>query len=139
MRLLMRAKKRGLALPARTPLVRALPAAVKLLSRQKPVKARGTPMRKRPSRTAALAALRGRIATRRARRERALQVTIASRPAETDRGDRLVSVAEVADRCSLSKETVYSMVKRGRLFGLKVGSALRVRESSVQAFIAGKR
>jgi excisionase family DNA binding protein len=53
--------------------------------------------------------------------------------------ERLLTVAVVADRLSLSKESVYRFVRRGRLAGVKAGSALRIRASSVEAFIAGKR
>ena len=48
--------------------------------------------------------------------------------------DRLLTVAEVAERLRLHPITVRRHIKAGRLRAVRVGRAVRVRESDVQAF-----
>lgn len=82
-----------------------------------------------------------RIASRRARRAEATGGPgrhLAPEPMARAK-ERLLKVADVADRLALSKESVYRLVRRGRLAGLKVGAALRIKTSSVEAFLSGKR
>jgi excisionase family DNA binding protein len=51
--------------------------------------------------------------------------------------DRLLMVAQVAKRLTVSKSTVYRMIDSGKLPSVRVGPVygVRVRESSVEAFL----
>ncbi len=51
--------------------------------------------------------------------------------------DRLLMVAQVAKRLTVSKSTVYRMIDSGKLPSVRVGpvNGIRVRESAVAAYI----
>lgn len=76
-------------------------------------------------------ALRAVRAARRADKRRAQEV----RPGPLE--DRLLLVAEVADRLRCSKVTVYRLVSQGRLRGVRVGgTGVRVKASSLARFLS---
>jgi excisionase family DNA binding protein len=50
--------------------------------------------------------------------------------------DKLLTLAEVMAVLSVSRPTVYRLIERGELKAVKIGTALRFRDSDVQAFIA---
>ena len=56
-----------------------------------------------------------------------------------ERNRRLFTVAETADRLSVSKPTVRRFLQRGRLKLVKVGGSVRVEVGSLADFIAGRR
>jgi excisionase family DNA binding protein len=49
--------------------------------------------------------------------------------------DRLFTAREVAERLGLSTWTVMEWLKAGRLKGVKIGKAWRVKESDLEAFL----
>ncbi|MEW6059935.1 MAG: helix-turn-helix domain-containing protein [Actinomycetota bacterium] len=51
-------------------------------------------------------------------------------------GDRLLTVAEVADTMRVSNMTVYRLIKSGELPALRVGKNYRLRESDVDGYLA---
>ncbi len=51
--------------------------------------------------------------------------------------DKLYTAAQVAQRLSLSTETIRRCVKQGKLQSLKVGQQLRITEAQIQEFIKG--
>jgi excisionase family DNA binding protein len=51
-------------------------------------------------------------------------------------GDRLLTVAEVADTMRVSNMTVYRLIKSGDLAALRVGKNYRIRESDVDAYLS---
>jgi excisionase family DNA binding protein len=53
--------------------------------------------------------------------------------------DRLLRVEQVADRLACGRRTVYDMINRGELPGVNIGRFVRVRESDLNAFVAGMR
>ncbi len=48
-----------------------------------------------------------------------------------------LTVAEVAAELNVHVSTVYRLVRSGELAGIKVGTAVRVRRSAVDAYING--
>jgi len=52
--------------------------------------------------------------------------------------DQLRTVPEVAAVLALSKESVGRLIKAGALPSVKVGGARRIRQSDLDAFIAGR-
>jgi excisionase family DNA binding protein len=55
----------------------------------------------------------------------------------TDRLDTLIPLTEVRRRLSVSKTTVWKLIRRGTLKPIRVGRAVRVRLSEVQFLIDG--
>jgi excisionase family DNA binding protein len=51
-------------------------------------------------------------------------------------GDRLMTVAEVADTMRVSNMTVYRLIKSGELPALRVGKNYRLRESDVDSYLS---
>lgn len=51
--------------------------------------------------------------------------------------DYLLKVGEVAHRLAVSPRMVYNLIAQGKLKSLKVGRCTRIRESSLDRFIAG--
>jgi excisionase family DNA binding protein len=51
-------------------------------------------------------------------------------------GDRLLTVAEVADTMRVSNMTVYRLIKSGDLAALRVGKNYRIRESDVDSYLS---
>jgi excisionase family DNA binding protein len=51
-------------------------------------------------------------------------------------GDRLLTVAEVADTMRVSNMTVYRLIKSGELPALRVGKNYRLRESDVDGYLS---
>ncbi len=51
--------------------------------------------------------------------------------------DRLLRVEQVAERLACGKSMVYTLVNRGELPGVNVGRLVRVRESDLNAYLAG--
>lgn len=49
----------------------------------------------------------------------------------------LLTVAQVAERLSLAECTVYDLLKRGKLPGLKIGGTWRVNPTSLDGMIEG--
>lgn len=49
--------------------------------------------------------------------------------------DKLYTAAQVAQRLSLSTETIRRYVRQGKLQSLKVGQQLRITEAQIQEFI----
>ena len=50
-------------------------------------------------------------------------------------GDRLWTVAEVADHMRVSNMTVYRLIKAGQLPALKVGKNYRIRQRDLVAYL----
>ena len=50
-------------------------------------------------------------------------------------GDRLLTVAEVADHMRVSNMTVYRLIKSGTLPALRVGKNFRIRASDLAAYL----
>jgi len=53
-----------------------------------------------------------------------------------ERGDRLLTVGEVAGIMRVSNMTVYRLIKSGELPALRVGKNYRVRESDVDGYLS---
>ena len=53
-----------------------------------------------------------------------------------ERGDRLLTVGEVAGIMRVSNMTVYRLIKSGELPALRVGKNYRVRESDVDRYLS---
>jgi excisionase family DNA binding protein len=53
-------------------------------------------------------------------------------------GDRLLTVAEVAETMRVSNMTVYRLIKNGDLPALRVGKNYRIRESDVNAYLSDR-
>ena len=51
-------------------------------------------------------------------------------------GDRLLTVAEVANGMRVSKMTVYRLIKGGQLPATRAGKNYRIRESDVNRYLA---
>jgi excisionase family DNA binding protein len=49
--------------------------------------------------------------------------------------ERLLSVRQVAERLSVSRATVYSLVSIGALPHLRVSNAIRVRDASLESYL----
>jgi excisionase family DNA binding protein len=49
--------------------------------------------------------------------------------------DRLFSIAEVAERLGMSKDTISDWIKAGRLKASRIGRFWRIRERDLEAFI----
>jgi len=49
---------------------------------------------------------------------------------------RLLTVSEVAERLSVSRATVYNLTSCGALPHLRVSNAIRVRQSSLESYLA---
>jgi excisionase family DNA binding protein len=49
--------------------------------------------------------------------------------------DRLFSIAEVAERLGMSKDTIHNWIKAGRLKASRIGRFWRIRERDLEAFI----
>jgi excisionase family DNA binding protein len=56
----------------------------------------------------------------------------------SDAGDRLLTVAEVADTMRVSSMTVYRLIHRGELPALRLGKNYRIRVADVQRFLADR-
>jgi excisionase family DNA binding protein len=50
-------------------------------------------------------------------------------------GDRLLTVAEVADHMRVSNMTVYRLIKGGTLPALRVGKNYRIRSADLSAYL----
>jgi excisionase family DNA binding protein len=50
-------------------------------------------------------------------------------------GERLLTVAEVADTMRISNMTVYRLIKSGQLGAVRVGKNFRIRESDVDRYL----
>lgn len=50
-------------------------------------------------------------------------------------GDRLWTVAEVADHMRVSNMTVYRLIKSGQLPAIRVGKNFRIRGSDLEAYL----
>lgn len=50
-------------------------------------------------------------------------------------GDRLLTVAEVADHMRVSNMTVYRLIKAGTLPAIRVGKNYRIRSSDLAAYL----
>ena len=50
-------------------------------------------------------------------------------------GDRLLTVAEVADHMRVSNMTVYRLIKAGTLPALRVGKNFRIRSTDLRAYL----
>ena len=50
-------------------------------------------------------------------------------------GDRLLTVAEVADHMRVSNMTVYRLIKAGSLPALRVGKNFRIRSTDLTAYL----
>ena len=50
-------------------------------------------------------------------------------------GDRLLTVAEVAEHMRVSNMTVYRLIKSGTLPALRVGKNFRIRERDLTAYL----
>ncbi|HVM18784.1 MAG TPA: helix-turn-helix domain-containing protein [Egibacteraceae bacterium] len=50
-------------------------------------------------------------------------------------GDRLLTVAEVADHMRVSNMTVYRLIKSGTLPALRVGKNYRIRSADLAAYL----
>ncbi|HEY8340109.1 MAG TPA: helix-turn-helix domain-containing protein [Egibacteraceae bacterium] len=50
-------------------------------------------------------------------------------------GDRLWTVAEVADHMRVSNMTVYRLIKSGQLPAIRVGKNFRIRSSDLEAYL----
>jgi excisionase family DNA binding protein len=53
-------------------------------------------------------------------------------------GDRLLTVAEVAETMRVSNMTVYRLIKNGDLPALRVGKNYRIREFDVNAYLSDR-
>ncbi|MEW6047161.1 MAG: helix-turn-helix domain-containing protein [Bacillota bacterium] len=53
--------------------------------------------------------------------------------------ERALSVAQVAERLSVHPKTVYNMLVRGELRGVKVGRVWRVPAEELEVFLRGER
>jgi len=51
-------------------------------------------------------------------------------------GDRLLTVAEVADAMRVSNMTIYRLIKSGQLAAVRVGKNYRIRESDVNRYLS---
>jgi excisionase family DNA binding protein len=49
--------------------------------------------------------------------------------------DRLLTAADVADRCGLSRKAVYRAIERGELKAFRLCSRLRIEPSAVDAWL----
>ena len=50
-------------------------------------------------------------------------------------GERLLTVAEVADELRVSNMTVYRLIKRGDLAAIRVGKNYRIRQVDLEAYL----
>jgi excisionase family DNA binding protein len=54
-------------------------------------------------------------------------------------GDRLHTVAEVAEHMRVSNMTVYRLIKAGALPAVRVGKSYRIRERDLEAYLEASR
>ena len=54
-------------------------------------------------------------------------------------GDRLLTVAEVAEVLRVSGMTVYRLIEKGDLRALRIGARWRVSSADLDAYLAGAR
>ncbi|GAA3082351.1 hypothetical protein GCM10017562_59810 [Streptomyces roseofulvus] len=52
--------------------------------------------------------------------------------------DRLLTLAQAADRLHVGRTTAYRLIRDGALTAVKVAGTTRVRESDLSAYIAGR-
>jgi excisionase family DNA binding protein len=57
---------------------------------------------------------------------------------QSDSGDRLLMVREVAELMRVSNMTVYRLIKAGDLQAIRVGKNFRIRRSDVDAYLGGR-
>jgi|LakMenEpi03Aug12_release.lakeMendotaPanAssembly.Ray.scaffolds.fasta_scaffold2987626_1 excisionase family DNA binding protein len=50
-------------------------------------------------------------------------------------GERLLKITEVMERTSLSKSTIYRLMEENKLQCVKIGTAIRFKESELRRFI----
>ncbi len=50
-------------------------------------------------------------------------------------GEKLLTVAEVADELRVSNMTVYRLIKKGDLAAIRVGKNYRIRQSDLAAYL----
>ncbi len=58
---------------------------------------------------------------------------------ETPQGDRLHTVAEVAEHMRVSNMTVYRLIKAGAIAAVRVGKSYRIRQSDLDAYLDASR
>ena len=61
-----------------------------------------------------------------------------STPTKAPELERVLKAAEVARHLGCTPDTVYTMIREGKLRAIRVGRLLRVPESSLAEFIAGE-
>jgi excisionase family DNA binding protein len=74
--------------------------------------------------------------------ERAAEIVLERQRAESPPSappDELISVAEVARQCQVTKKVVYGAIGRGELAASRLGSRLRVRRSAVDDWVSTTR
>jgi excisionase family DNA binding protein len=54
-------------------------------------------------------------------------------------GDRLHTVAEVADHMRVSNMTVYRLIKAGEVRAVRVGKSYRIRQRDLEAYLDASR
>lgn len=58
---------------------------------------------------------------------------------EPPRGDRLHTVAEVAEHMRVSNMTVYRLIKSGAIPAVRVGKSYRIRHRDLEAYLDSSR
>lgn len=58
---------------------------------------------------------------------------------EAPNGDRLHTVAEVAEHMRVSNMTVYRLIKFGAMPAVRVGKSYRIRQSDLNAYLDSSR
>jgi excisionase family DNA binding protein len=58
---------------------------------------------------------------------------------ETAQATRFLRVSEVAQRLQLATPTVYALIRRGALPGVRVGGSVRVDPAALEAFLEARR
>ncbi len=54
-------------------------------------------------------------------------------------GETYLTIRQVADRFGVSYQTVWQMVKRGEIDSIRIRSVVRIPESAITKFAAGKQ